>query len=128
MNDNSIHFNETRYHEDNFFNNYVRLSGAKICEINKNTYLYFYNSNSVTNKNCNDKDIMELYLKNIKELLGIAEKNNYDIMLVNKYIDEKNRYLRNVYNSLSDVGKSELLEQIKNNDLVFFDFYNQLKN
>ena len=62
LEDNNIHFNESRFHEDNYFNNLVTLSGAKMFDLDVCTYYYTYNNNSANSKS--DK------LKNCKNSLS----------------------------------------------------------
>lgn len=50
INEHNIHFNNYRFHEDNYFNNHVLLSGAKYGNLDKCTYFYTYNHKSITNE------------------------------------------------------------------------------
>ena len=62
---NDIHFNSTRYHEDNYFTNFVVLSGAKKSLIRECTYFYTFNKDSITNES-EEFDRLEIYFQNIK--------------------------------------------------------------
>lgn len=119
LENNSIHFNQSRFHEDNFFHNYVRLSGAKIALLPSPTYFYSYNRNSITQKKYDFKNDMDIYLSNIKELLLIADSKNYDRELINNYRKEKEKYLKEVYNGVEEAAKEQLLELIQIHDLNF---------
>jgi len=101
---NNIHFNNSRYHEDNYFNNFVLLKPSKKCFLEECTYFYTYNNNSITNNNYNDFDNMELYLKNMNELLKITEKN-CDKVRRARFLLEKYKYLKRVYNTLDNEQK-----------------------
>ncbi len=116
---NDIHFNISRFHEDNYFHNYVRISGANITSISDTTYFYSNNKNSITQKNYDSMKNMDLYLSNLKELLLIAEDRNYDKDIVRLYLEEKQRYLNNTYHKLQEEEKDSLLELLKKYNLEF---------
>ena len=120
--DNDIHFNNTRYHEDNYFNNLVNLTGAKKTTLDDCTYFYSFNKESITNNNYNDFDKLELYLKNMYELLNNAKKNNYNKERIIRFIVEKYRYLKRIYKTFSDEQKDTLKKWLKIYDPNFLEF------
>ena len=117
-----IHFNDSRYHEDNYFNNLVILSGARKCFLEEVTYYYTYNQKSITNNDCDDFDNMELYLKNMSELLKIARERNCSEIRINRFLVEKYKYLKRVYNSLDEDRKKLFKEWINKYDPVLLNF------
>ena len=100
LNKNNIKFNETRYHEDNYFNNLVLLSNAKNKIINKNVYIYSNNKDSVTKK-ITFKD-NETYLSNMNLLLN-REIKNKEVLL--DYLYSKILYLKRINNDLTNEQK-----------------------
>ena len=46
--ENKIRFNHTRFHEDNYFNSWVLLSGANNYKLMKLVYIYCFNESSIT--------------------------------------------------------------------------------
>ncbi len=118
----NIHFNNTRYHEDNFFNNLVLLSGAKYKDIKKCTYFYTYNENSTTNKESKEFERLEIYLKNMKELSDISKERNYSKERYNDYKKEKYCYLKKMFNNLNDSQKQTYIKWIKNYDSEFMEY------
>ena len=120
--DNDIHFNETRYHEDNYFNNFVKLSGAKEAIVSKCTYFYTYNNNSVTNIDKKEFERLEIYLKNMNDLLNIAEKRKYNKNIIGGFKIEKYKYLKDRYNNFNleekEIFKNWLTKYDK--DLLIF--------
>ena len=117
-----IHFNNSRYHEDNYFNNLVMLSGAKKCFLEDVTYFYTYNKMSITNNEYNDFDKMELYLMNMNDLLKIANDRDCSKIRISRFLVEKYKYLKRVYNSLDEDRKKIFKGWIKKYDPVLLRF------
>ncbi len=93
----NIKFNNTRYHEDNSFNNIVLLNNPKIKSIDIQTYIYCYNNNSLTNLSREEEPKnLEFYIKNIKYV--IDNTTNCSKEKVEKYINIKYEYLKNIIN------------------------------
>ena len=113
---NNIHFNDSRYHEDNFFNNYVILSGAKRYTLSQCTYFYVENTTSLTNSIKNELDTLEIYLENMKELLNITLSNNYPKYNLITFMEEKYGYLRRLYRYTSGKDKETIIKLIKKYD------------
>lgn len=122
LEDNSIHFNNNRYHEDNYFNNLVLLSGAKYLELKQCTYFYTYNEKSITNKDSKEFERLELYLQNIYELTKICEQKKYPKELYNRFIKEKYSYLKNIFKPLKSKEKEIFIKWIKEYIPEFIEF------
>ena len=100
---NNIKFNNTRVHEDNYFNNLVLLYEPKQKEILENVYIYVDNKDSITNIN-KEKEFenLEIYISNIKEIIEEATKRNIEKDLIIKYLIMKLKYINRIYNKLSE--------------------------
>ncbi len=120
--DNDIHFNNTRFHEDNYFNNLVLLSGAKYNEIKMCTYFYTYNKKSITNKDSKQFERLEIYLHNMKELTDICKKINYSKEAYNTFIKEKYHYLKKEFKTFNSNQKEIFINWIKEYDPEFMEY------
>ena len=106
--DKDIHFNNTRVHEDNYFNNYVFLSGANFKKVEVCTYYYTYNEKSITNAEDLEIERLEIYFNNFKELVDIAKKNNYDQSRLYSFLAIKYCYINKLYNEVYGEKKEKL--------------------
>ena len=111
--DNDIHFNGTRVHEDNYFNNYVYLSGAKVLNLDTCTYYYVYNKKSITNDNSSEIDNLEIYFKNCMELINIAKEKNFDKVRLSVFASIKYRYVERLYERVNKEEKKKLDKLVK---------------
>lgn len=89
--DNNIHFNYTRYSEDNSFNGIVMHTTSKIKVIDDVVYVYKYNPNSITNDAAKLVKIHSSYLHNMLWLVKQLEKRYVDVdsilcILLNSYV------------------------------------------
>ena len=100
---NNIKFNNTRVHEDNYFNKLVLLCEPKQKEILEKIYIYVDNKDSITNIN-KEKEFenLEIYISNIKEIIEEATKRNIEKDLIIKYLIMKLKYINRIYNKLSE--------------------------
>ena len=100
---NNIKFNNTRVHEDNYFNNLVLLCEPKQKELLENIYIYVDNKDSITNIN-KEKEFenLEIYISNIKEIIEEATTRNIEKDLIIKYLIMKLKYINRIYNKLSE--------------------------
>ena len=121
LEENNIHFNSTRYHEDNYFNNLVVLSGAKKYDLYKTTYYYTYNKNSITN---DDKDFerLEIYFQNMRNLINIFKDKNYSKVRLARFKREKYRFLRRIYKKFNKKQKDIFKKWIEEYDEDFLEF------
>ena len=115
---NNIKFNNTRVHEDNYFNNLVLLCEPKQKEILENVYIYVDNKDSITNINKEKEfDNLEINISNIKEIIEEATTRNIEKDLIIKYLIMKIKYINRIYNKLS-----EKQQEIFKNWLEKYDF------
>lgn len=118
---NDIHFNSTRYHEDNYFTNFVVLSGAKKSLIRECTYFYTYNKDSITNES-EEFDRLEIYFQNMRDLINTITQKEYSKVRFARYKREKYRYLRRIYKTFSDEEKAIFRKWIEEYDKDFMQF------
>ena len=99
ISDNNIKFNNTRYHEDNAFNNLVIVHDAKVNFLNFITYDYIDNSHSITKQ---DKDKfferLEIYIDNMEYVVKTAEEHKCKKELIANYVYGKYGYLNYIAN------------------------------
>ena len=108
---NNIHFNDTRYHEDNYFNNLVRLCTSNYVHIDDVcSYIYTYNKNSITNKDDKEFDRLEIYLKNMKDILDNKDHKEYDINEMYLFKLEKYNYLSSLLSRYDSKKREKLLK------------------
>lgn len=108
--DNNIKFNNTRYHEDNAFNNLVIVHGAKVNFLDLVTYDYIYNGDSTTKKNMSKAfERLEIYIDNMEYVVKTAEEHKCKKELISDYIYRKYGYL----NYISNMYDLEKKKQIK---------------
>ena len=119
-----IQFNDTRVHEDNYFNSYVLLSGAKEKKIEKVFYYYRNNPSSVTNER---KDLefsrLETYLYNMKELrekIPVTD-DNFDIVCY--HILKKYKYFYKLSLTYTEEQKEQLKKWISIYDPMNLNLY-----
>ena len=118
---NDIHFNSTRYHEDNYFTNFVVLSGAKKSLIRECTYFYTFNKDSITNES-EEFDRLEIYFQNMRDLINIITQKEYSKVRFARYKREKYRYLKRIYKTFSDEEKAIFRKWIEEYDKDFMQF------
>lgn len=128
-----IHFNSSRFHEDNFFTNLVMVSGARTLNISKVTYYYTYNKKSITNADPEEINRLEILLQNYDELLSIFKKRKYDKTKMVPVLRKKNKYLRALYFKSNDEGKERIKEIVYKYDktaysLLGLNYYYFIKN
>lgn len=102
---NNIRFNNTRYHEDNYFNNLVLLNNPRDLELLTVAYIYRYNKKSLTHIDNKEFDRIEILIKNMEELLN----KDYDEKRVKLFLSEKFDYLNRLYKKCNRSNKKRLL-------------------
>ena len=122
---NNIKFNNTRVHEDNYFNNLVLLCEPKQKEILENVYIYVDNKDSITNINKEKEfDNLEIYISNIKEIIEEATKRNIEKDLIIKYLIMKLKYINRIYNKLSEKQQEIFKNWLKKYDIKLEKYIN----
>ena len=122
---NNIKFNNTRVHEDNYFNNLVLLCEPKQKEILEKIYIYVDNKDSITNIN-KEKEFenLEIYISNIKEIIEEATKRNIEKDLIIKYLIMKLKYINRIYNKLSEKQQEIFKNWLKKYDIKLEKYIN----
>ena len=122
---NNIKFNNTRVHEDNYFNNLVLLCEPKQKEILEKIYIYVDNKDSITNIN-KEKEFenLEIYISNIKEIIEEATKRNIEKYLIIKYLIMKLKYINRIYNKLSEKQQEIFKNWLKKYDIKLEKYIN----
>lgn len=116
---NKIHFNETRYHEDNAFNNLVIVHGAKMSFINHITYDYLNNRESTTKKELEKGfDRLEIYIDNMEYVVKEAEKHQCSEELIIDYIYRHYGYLNYVAQRVNMDKKNKIKSWLKKYDFM----------
>ena len=125
LEDNSISFNKTRIHEDNYFNNLVLLCNPKEYELLEKVYIYVDNKDSITNTSMsNEFKNYEIMISNIKELLEEAKKRNCDKEKIIAFILNKINYFNRIFLSFTDTEKNVFIECIKQYNLKIENYIN----
>jgi len=123
LNDYGIRFNNTRFHEDNFFNNWVLLAGANVLYIDSVVYIYCNYQNSTTRQSKSlEFERLQILLKNVQELLKkfpVTEENSERI---SRFVYLKYRYYNRIYMDFSSDQKAKFCEWIKKYDSNHFEF------
>lgn len=110
---NNIHFFESRYHEDNAFNNLILINNPKSSIINDVTYIYSLNKNSVThNPFKNEMDSIEIYIQTVKNVIDKATNDCCSKNMILEYIKQKENYLNYIYKDLNETNKNKLISFI----------------
>ena len=125
LEDNSISFNKTRIHEDNYFNNLVLLCNPKEYELLEKVYIYVDNKDSITSTS-KEKEFnnLEIMISNIKELLEEAKKRNCDKEKIIAFILNKINYFNRIFLSFTDTEKNVFIEWIKQYNLKIENYIN----
>lgn len=141
LEENNIHFNDTRSNEDVGFNALIKLCNAKYCDIDEVTYLWCNNDKSITRNNKeNYKNIdLENYAYNMywayEEAVQRGFFNEYYILetiieLYNRILqsdkeETKNiikEYANKLFEFLGDINNEELKNKIiENGFLSYYD-------
>ena len=113
----NIRFNDSRYHEDNYFNNLVFLSGATYKRVHEVTYVYCYNKESITQKNPEKEfERLELLFKNMNEMYSHIEFNRELFLRYIEFVYNKYRNFNRLYEKASDKDKKFLYDLINKYD------------
>ena len=113
LKDHDVHFNETRFHEDNYFNHFVLFSGAKKIFIEDKTYFYCNNESSITNIQP-DKEFerTEILLSNMRELMNRFPLCDENRDTYKRFVFIKFLHFHNMSRDLDDEKKEQLRKWI----------------
>lgn len=96
--DNQLKFNETRVHEDNYFNNLVLACDPLIKKIFDYVYIYVDNNESITNSQKEKEfESFKILFSNIKQLLEEAKKRNCNRETIAYLMFLKVKYFNRIY-------------------------------
>ena len=96
--DNDIKFNETRVHEDNYFNNLVLACDPLTKKILDYVYIYVDNDESITNSQREKEfDRLEILLSNMRQLLDESKKRNCNKETIAYLMFIKVKYFNRIY-------------------------------
>lgn len=121
----NIRFNDSRFHEDNYFNNLFLACDPKIKKIEDCMYLYRYNKDSITNDDKNFKRL-EILLKNISEFIKESKKRNANKEIIIHLLVTKIRYFTSLYITFDDEMRKTFEDWIKKYDLPFSEYIGRL--
>ena len=115
---NSIKFNKTRFHEDNFFNNLLLICEPKMTIINIPIYIYVNNPNSITSSEWeNEFSRLEILLSNMQELIQEGKKRNCDRKVVLFYTAIKIKYFNRLWDKFTSEQKKIFKKWLKEYDI-----------
>lgn len=122
LTNNDIHFNNTRYHEDNAFNSLVRLHKPRTKQIEAVIYFYSYNKKSITH---DSEELQfkrnEIYIDNMNYVVISAKSHGCEEDLIKEYLFTKYKYLVSVSHDVNNEKKQQLkdwLSKYKFNDYI----------
>lgn len=105
----AIKFNETRFHEDNAFNNLVLLHEPSATILQELTYIYCNNTHSITKVSAKiEFSRLKIFIYNIRYVIDIAKKHNCNNFLIKEYVYNKLKYLRKIYHESTKEEKTKI--------------------
>lgn len=108
----NIHFNNSRMHEDCYFNGIFNVLQPKSIHIDTPIYFYSYNRNSITSINLHEELLsLETLIKNIKDIIDFSYLHNCDTSALNNILFSKKDYLKRFYNLLKNENDKQLLKK-----------------
>ena len=114
-----IRYSDTRANEDHAFNTIALLCGGKSKYIDYITYVWKYNTKSITRSCDFNKKYFEDYIKNAEYTISELIKHNID---KKRIVQEANRYLLSFY------GYYNRLLDAKYEENIYISFVNKIKN
>lgn len=116
--DNQIRFNNTRFHEDNYFNNLVLACEPLIKKIFDFVYIYVYNEESITNiQKEKEFERLEILLSNMRQLLDESKKRNCNREKIAYLMFIKVKYFNQIYLEFTKEQQEEFKLWIKKYNL-----------
>lgn len=95
---NKIKFNNTRFHEDNYFNNLILACEPLTKKIFDFVYIYVYNEKSITNvQEEKEFERLEILLSNMRQLLDESKKRNCNREVIAYLMFIKVKYFNQIY-------------------------------
>lgn len=124
--DNEIKFNNTRFHEDNYFNNLVLACNPRKDTVFNMVYIYVDNEESITN-NQKEKEFerLEILLSNIRELLNEAKKRDCYKSTIVYLVFIKIKYFNRIWEDFTEEQKSTFISWLKKYELNIEKYINR---
>lgn len=115
---NKIKFNNTRFHEDNYFNNLIQACEPSINKISDFVYIYVCNEESITNiQKEKEFERLEILLSNMRQLLDESKKRNCNRKKIAYLMFIKVKYFNQIYLEFTKEQKEEFKLWIKKYNL-----------
>lgn len=121
----NIRFNNTRFHEDNYFNNLVLLSEPRMKELLEDVYIYVNNNESITNvQQEKEFERLEIYISNLKELIEEAKKRNCKRDKIINMLFYKVKYFNRIWENFTEEQKNTFKLWLKKYNLKIEKYLN----
>lgn len=121
----NIRFNNTRFHEDNYFNNLVLLSEPRMKELLEDVYIYVNNNESITNiQQEKEFERLEIYISNLKELIEEAKKRNCKRERIINMLFYKVKYFNRIWENFTEEQKNTFKLWLKKYNLKIEKYLN----
>ena len=115
---NKIKFNNTRFHEDNYFNNLIQACEPSINKISDFVYIYVCNEESITNiQKEKEFERLEILLSNMRQLLDESKKRNCNRKKIAYLMFIKVKYFNQICLEFTKEQKEEFKLWIKKYNL-----------
>lgn len=113
-----IKFNDSRFHEDNYFNNLVLACSPRESKLEEIVYIYTYNKNSITN---DDKEFerLEILLSNLNQLLIECKKRNCTREKVVSLLLIKIQYFNRIIDSFNNDERKTFINWLNKYNINF---------
>lgn len=113
-----ISFPNSRVHEDNVFNNLVRVNNPKTSYVSDAVYFYSNNAKSITSVSDDiEFQRLKIYIENTELIIKKAFENNCLNFFIKQVIFEKTKYLSTCYKELS-YSKRKTLKYLVDSSLL----------
>lgn len=124
---NNVKFNNTRFHEDNYFNNLALLCDGKFLELEEIIYIYCNNEDSTTNKyNSSEFERLPILLANVREILKLNPLNSNNVDKLVHFVYMKYRFYNRIFRTFNKKEKNQFKKWLKyydSNNCKFLEIY-----
>ena len=127
LDENNIHFNDSRANEDNFFNSCIILSDAKMTFTEDPIYIWNYTENSITRKNNKEYNYTGIfgYIDNMSKSLIFGVENNKNRTLIG---NRSLSVLYAVYYYYIGYKDEKFIEMSKDIKRIYLDYKNDIND
>ena len=129
-----IRFNDTRFHEDNYFHNCVMVANAKAYNLEEPVYIYCNNDCSTTKiSNSTEFERLPILLSNVKSIIDQYPVTKDNIDRLTDFLLYKYRYYNRIYKKFNISQKKQFTDWLNyydkdNIDLLGIDDNDDLYN